>query len=346
MVRCQAARPRAYHLFVTVDDHLAPPISLAEPWGGHGRVTDLGTPVHWVDFGADDDGIDDGARAVRTPLLLVHGLGGSHLNWLGIAPRLSQSRRVYALDLAGFGLTPGTEQTSTVRANVDLVARFVTEVVGEPVVLVGNSMGGMISIILAATRPDLVASVVLLDPSIPTLRRNLDRRVAATFLLYGIPRVGEAFVSRVTARMSDRQRVEDTTTLCFAHPDRADPDVLEAAVELVAYRRWQATDATAANAAYLGAARSILRVLGTRDRYRDLMHRITAPVLLLHGEQDRLVPVAAARRAAALNPDWTTVILDDLGHVPMLEKPELVAGIIDDWLRVHDEATDDETQGR
>jgi pimeloyl-ACP methyl ester carboxylesterase len=281
--------------------------------------------VYWADFGGPTE-------TAKSPVVLVHGLGGSHLNWVLLAPLLAPSRRVYALDLAGFGFSPGGQQSSTVEASAELVARFVDEEVGEPSILVGNSMGGMISLLTAAGHPDLVERLVLLDPAIPTLRRNLDRRVAATFFLYGIPRVGEAFLGQVTARMSDRRRVQDTTNLCFADPSRADPDALEAAVELLAYRRRYAPDA---ELSYITAARSILRLLGRGPRYAALLASISAPVLLIHGEKDRLVPVAAARTAAATYPGWRSVILPDLGHAPMLEKPQLVARLIDDWL--HDD---------
>jgi len=53
----------------------AAPWTFAEPWGGRSRLSDLGGPVHWVDFGGQDG----------TPIVLVHGLGGSHLNWVRVA---------------------------------------------------------------------------------------------------------------------------------------------------------------------------------------------------------------------------------------------------------------------
>ena len=306
-----------------------PPLSLAARWGGTGHLADLGPdlpPAHWVDFGGPS------GRPVgddtHTPVVLVHGLGGSHLNWVLLGPLLRRHGRVYAVDLAGFGLTPGGERESTVTANVTLLTSFLRDVVREPAILVGNSMGGMVALLRTATHPHLVHRLVLLDPSIPTRRRDTDRQVAATFFVYGIPRVGEAFVRRIGQR-SDRQRVMDTTNLCFADPTRADPAVLDAAVELLAYRRLHVPDA---QPGYLGAARSILRVLQRGRRYAALLRGLDIPVLLVHGERDRLVPVAAARAAAAENPGWTTRILPDLGHAPMLEKPEVVAGIIDDWL--------------
>ncbi len=281
--------------------------------------------MHYVDFGGPQDAT---AGEAHTPLVLVHGLGGSHLNWVLLAPLLRHHGRVYAVDLAGFGLTSGGPRDSTVDANVTLLAAFLRDVVGAPAVLVGNSMGGMVTLLLTAAHPELVDRLVLLDPSIPTRRRDADRQVALTFVVYGIPRVGEAFVRRIAER-TDRQRVMDTTNLCFADPSLADPAVLDAGVELMAYRRAHLPDG---QNAFLGAARSILRVLQRGRQYAALLHTIEAPVLLIHGERDRLVPVSAARAVAAQNPRWTVEALPDLGHVPMLENPQLVAAIVDDWL--------------
>ena len=55
-------------------------------------------------------------------------------------------------------------------------------------------------------------------------------------------------------------------------------------------------------------------------------------MLLLHGDEDRLVPVAAARAAAKANPAWRFEVAEDVGHVPQLEVPEWTAGHILDWL--------------
>ena len=297
----------------------AMPVDLAAPWGGRSRTIDLGNPVHYADFGGPEDG---------TPLVLVHGLGGSHLNWVQVAPALAERRRVVALDLAGFGLTPGTPQSTSVQANVDLLARFIDAVLGRPAVVVGNSMGGMISILLAAKSPERVAGLVLLDPSLPLPRQRPDAQVALTFGLYAVPWVGERFVSRFEARYTDRERVLGMVALCFADRSRALPEVVDAGVLLTAYRR-----ATAGGEAqFLGAARSLLAVLRRPRRYDDLISSITAPVLLVHGEQDRLVPVAAARRTATLNPTWHTAFLEGVGHTPQLEVPERVLEIVEPWL--------------
>src|SRR5438309_7201690 len=136
---------------------------------GTSRTVDWGGPLHFVDYGGNADG---------PAVVLVHGLGGSHLNWDLLAPLLTPHARVWALDLPGFGRSePGGRRTS-VPANVAVLGRFVDEVVGEPAVLVGNSMGGMVSILTAGERPESVSGLVLLDPAIPRPRRALDPLVA------------------------------------------------------------------------------------------------------------------------------------------------------------------------
>ena len=76
----------------------AAPTDLAAAWGGTSHFADLDGPVHWVDFGSPQ------ASTGAPPVVLVHGLGGSHLNWVGIGSELARTHRVVALDLAGFGL--------------------------------------------------------------------------------------------------------------------------------------------------------------------------------------------------------------------------------------------------
>ena len=70
---------------------------LARPWEGAGQFSDLDGPLHWVDFGGP---------AGVPPIVMVHGLGGSRLNWVMVAGPLAERNRVIAVDFPGFGSSP------------------------------------------------------------------------------------------------------------------------------------------------------------------------------------------------------------------------------------------------
>ena len=120
------------------------------------RWVDLDGPVHYADYGGEG-----------TPLLLIHGLAGSSLNWMAVAPSLAETHRVLAVDLLGFGQTPLAGRKATLEANRRMVDRFLRNVIGEPAILVGNSMGGLISILEAAAEPARVRGLVLVNPAVP-----------------------------------------------------------------------------------------------------------------------------------------------------------------------------------
>jgi pimeloyl-ACP methyl ester carboxylesterase len=298
------------------------PWTFAAPWGARGYVSDLDGPVHWIEF-PHGDGPDG------TPIVFVHGLGGSHLNWCLIGPELADGRRAVALDLHGFGLTPGTRATATVQRNTRLLDRFVREVTGTPVILAGNSMGGLISLMQTAAAPESVRGLVLIDPALPPRRQTPDREVSGQFLLYALPGVGELYVRAVMSRRPPAVAVRRLIELCFADPSRADPAMVTASIALAAERqRRERRNA----AAFLAASRSLIRVVGQRHRYWEMMASVRVPVLLIGGESDRLVPAAAMRQAAARNPRWETVMLPGVGHTPQLEVPDSVIGTVRDWL--------------
>lgn len=284
------------------------------------RWADLDGRVHWVDHGGPPDG----------PLLVgVHGLGGSHVNWLAVAPLLTPTCRLVALDLAGFGHTRGDGRSTSVRGNRDLLHRFLTEVVTGPAVLLGNSMGGLISLLTAADHPADVAGLVLLDPALPpSLRRRPDPTVVALFAAYLTPGVGRALIIRRRQTRTAEQLAMETLRLCCVDPDRVPRAVLEAHVELTRTRAYY----PGLDAEFVLATRSLLRTLARRRQLAGLVRDITAPVLLVHGERDRLVPVGVARAAARANPSWRYEEIPDVGHVPQLEVPDRTARLVLDWL--------------
>ena len=147
-----------------------------------------------------------------------------------------------------------------------------------------------------------------------------------------IPGVGELFVDLGTRFSTDRELVERIVNLCFADPRRSSPEVMDAATELVGLRRRLPPQ----DDAFLQAARSLVRAGSRPRRFQNIMSSLTQPVLLIHGDRDRLVPVAAAHKAAADNPKWDSVILHDVGHTPQLEDPEPVIRGVSRWLDRHE----------
>jgi pimeloyl-ACP methyl ester carboxylesterase len=268
------------------------------------RTLDVAGPVHVADFGGRG-----------TPMVLVHGLGGSHANWLAVGDRLAQHHRVLAPDLAGFGLTRPEGRSCSVEANAELLTGVI-EQVGRPVVLVGNSMGGMISMMVAARRPHLVEGLVLVGAAMPRpviARPNV--AITAAFVTYAFPGLGEMYVRQRAQRLGAEGLVRETIKLCTVDPRRVPRDVYDAHVALARTRQqfpW-------AMEAYLEAARSLVRVLVQRRRYVAMMRAITAPTMLIHGTEDRLVPLAAARLAVQVRPSWRLEVFENVGHTPQLE---------------------------
>ncbi|GAA4547351.1 alpha/beta hydrolase [Pseudonocardia xishanensis] len=305
--------------------HVSSPEPGPRPGPGRSLTVDLGGDLHYVDFGGP---------AGRPALVLVHGLGGSHLNWDLVAPALARRYRVLAVDLPGFGLTaPGTRLT-TVPENVRLLERFSDTVVGGPAVVVGNSMGGMIGILMADRSPQRVTGLVLVDPALPPVPA-LPRGEAAV-LLHLLPGLGEYLTAARRRRIGPRATVVGMLRLCGVDPATVPTELLDRSVALVARRR----DVAGVDRAFLTAARSLAWVLVRAGEYRAAMAAVRVPVLLLHGDRDLLVPVAAARAAAARNPAWTYRELAGVGHVPQLQVPEVFTTEVLGWLADHEPGTE------
>ncbi len=292
------------------------------------RWIDLDGPVHYVDHGGPADG----------PLLVcVHGLGGSLLNWAALAPLLTPSCRVMALDLAGFGHTRSGSRSTTVHANQRLLHRFLTEVAGVPAIVVGNSMGGLISILQASERPDTVAGLVLVDPALPiALWARPDPRVFATFAAFLVPAVGRRVLARRRDATSAQEAAHAMLRLCCADPSRVPREVVDQHLELAGQRQ----EYSDVDAEMLAAAQSLVWVLADHRKYAALQRAIDVPVMLIHGDQDRLVNIASARAVAASNPSWRFEVAAGVGHVPQLEVPEWTAEKVLGWLGDHPEIAD------
>ncbi len=279
---------------------------------------DLDGPVHFADFGGSGE-----------PLLLLHGLGGSHINWIAAAPLLAARYRVLALDLVGFGRSPLEKRSASVEANQAMLDRFLREYLQRPVLLVGNSMGGLIALLQAGQNPKSVAGVALVNAAMPHPSTwSIDPQVLALFAAMTMPGVGELFMWLKGELRSAEQSVEEMLAMCCADQSRVAREVFQAHVTLT---REHARDPWV-NRAYLQATRSLVRLLLGRDRYRDIVKRVKARTLVIAGAHDRLIRLNAAEQIARLRPDWAFVPLAHVGHLPHIEDPEGFCEILGAWL--------------
>ena len=159
-----------------------------------------------------------------------------------------------ALDLPGFGRSEPGGRRTTVHDNVEVLDRFLTEVAGTPAVLVGNSMGGMISILQTRPRPGRSTGWCCSTPAVPGPRRALDPLVAVTFALYAMPMVGERFLWLRRKRQTPLRRVREMLQLCGVDPDALPAGSIDRSVDLIERRE----DVAGMDRAFLPAARSLL----------------------------------------------------------------------------------------
>ncbi|MEZ0228823.1 MAG: alpha/beta fold hydrolase, partial [Planctomycetota bacterium] len=199
----------------------APPPVAVLPAPFRSRTIDVRGPLHFLEGGEGP------------PAILVHGLGGSHVNWLAVAPKLAERRRVLVPDLAGFGRTPPAGRRFDVESNARLLADFHAAVVKEPAVVLGNSMGGLIGVIHAAEVPDAVTDLVLVNPSQPrSLAGMFDPLLAARLAVSSIPVLGQWTMSRRAARLGPEGLVAEILGLCCVDVKRIPASVYAAHVAI------------------------------------------------------------------------------------------------------------------
>lgn len=255
------------------------------------------------------------------PVVFVHGLGGSATNWTDLMHCLAPSVDAHAIDLPGFGFSgPSPSGTYMPRDHVRAVIAYLDQTFpGQKVHVVGNSMGGLVSTLLAAKFPDRIASLTLVSPALPDLR--------PVVMAARAPLIGATFFGPILLKPLQRGTAEERATrligLCYADPSRIRPERIREAIEDFQAR----IDHTWAQDAFMGSLRGIVTAtLGRGDQsvWRRAKN-INAPVLWIHGKADRLVHWGLMRRGARTFRHCSTLLVEDSGHVTQMEHPELTA---------------------
>ncbi|WP_233508482.1 alpha/beta fold hydrolase [Spongiactinospora gelatinilytica] len=280
--------------------------------------------AHWpgelFDLGGREVYVRATPRGGDQTAVYVHGLGGSATNWTDLMHRLQDVAEGYAIDLPGNGFSPAPEDTDySIAAHANAVIGLIERVADRPAHLFGNSLGGAVSVRVAATRPDLVRSLVLVSPAMPDL---LPRYGPARVALSTLPGIGLWAVDRMRMIPAER-RLSATFEMCYADATRIHPERFREAVEELRRR----DGLPYAGAALVGCARAIVAEYfrrGEENLWR-LAAKVSAPTLVIHGRHDRIVRPSMAARAGRTFQHVRLVLLPRAGHVAQMEYPDAVA---------------------
>ncbi|MCK2215037.1 alpha/beta hydrolase [Actinomadura sp. ATCC 31491] len=245
-------------------------------------------------------------RGTGAPLILIHGIGHHWQAWLPVMDRLAATRTVIALDLPGFGDSPGLPAGTpyTAESLADAVESFCALLgVREPAVA-GNSLGGYLALELASR--GVVRSAVAFSPAGFWSRSEY---VYARTLLRALRATARALPPERSARLAESPAARALSAgLLVAHPSRLAPTALAAATQALA------------------AAPGFEQTLESFDGLMPPAPPKT-PITIAWGEHDRLLLRRQAVRAARWSGERVK-LLTGCGHVPMSDDPELVARVI------------------
>lgn len=257
---------------------------------------------------------DEGKRDGRV-IVLIHGSNASLHTWQPWVKILGTDYRIITLDLPGHGLTgvhPGGVYDYPVF--VDVVDRLMTRLNVKSAVIGGNSMGGGTSWMFALAHPDKTEAVLLIDAAgAPQWQA---RKIPIGFRMMRMPVVKE--LARVIA---PRSMFESSLKTSMSVQSKIDDALID--------RYWELNR-------YPGNREATMKrfALPHNNHQASIqgLAAIKAPVMIMWGAEDNLIPVSSANWFADALPDAKLVIYPKVGHIPMEEVPERSAADVKTWL--------------
>ncbi|CAI9097858.1 OLC1v1034371C1 [Oldenlandia corymbosa var. corymbosa] len=263
-----------------------------------------------------------------TPIVLLHGLGGSAFHWRYNIPELGKRYKVFALDLLGFGWSEKPIIDYDALVWRDQVVDFVKEVVQEPAVLVGNSLGGSTALLAATVLQDQVRGVSLLntdgvfgDPKSDD--KESDDSFLHKYILTPFEGVFRLLcLGCVFWPLKQRWSVKCLLKTIYKDSSNVDDYLIDSVT-------MPAADPNAGQVHY----NALRRFFVDQKKYtlNSVLTRLSCPLLLVWGELDTSIPPAKAVRIKEFYPK-TTIVLVHAGHCPHDEAPEPVNRALSDWV--------------
>src|SRR3954465_3285127 len=263
---------------LAADGALRPVGDIPPPWPARRGTVD-GKMLHVRDTA--------GTGPDAEPAVYVHGLGGSSQNFTDLAGLLADRFDGYAGDLPGFGYSDPSPRYS-IPAFADRVIKLLEHENRGPVHLVGNSLGGSISVRVAALRPDLIRTLTLISPAMPFLDPR--RTAHGPFLpILALPRAERIFAWGMS-RVSVEEVTDQVLEACFGDTRKASAQRRAEAVEEIRLRYTVSHYPNAYLRTLRGLVSSFLRAyLPGRNSLWRLATEITAPTLVIGGLNDKLI---------------------------------------------------------
>ena len=253
------------------------------------------------------------------PLVLLHGIGTSALEWNRTMPALACRRSVYAPDL----LQPERGRDHAGYSPASL-AGFVTEFMNalgiERASIVGNSLGGLVALRFALSHPSRMDALALVDSA------GLGQEINPVLSSATLPGLGEAAIYWAKTPVGAAQRALGRAPLLFALPSSAPPEWLAEQYRLGLASGFMETT--------LDALRSHVSPIGQRESeiLLEELFRLEMPTLVVWGESDRVVPLHQAHDAVARLRNGSLEILPGCGHLPHIECPNRFAEVLSRFL--------------
>lgn len=255
-------------------------------------LTIEGLPVHYW---------EDGQENSRAILLLHGGLGDAELHWKPVIPMLAETFHVFAPDLPGFGRSAPLPVLTT-GAMLNWIKAFLEALKLDQAVAVGNSFGGVLVRLFAASHPQFVPAVILANgggvPEVPPALKTLARIPGASsimFALFGRMATGPGMLNSMIAT----------------------PSILTESFQAKVKEASKGFNA-------------IMRMLITSPMPEA--RRPLVPTLILWGTEDKFTPLTEAKAIKSSIPDASLIEISECGHMPQLETPDVFVWQINQFL--------------
>jgi pimeloyl-ACP methyl ester carboxylesterase len=246
-------------------------------------------------------------------VLMVHGWSSSTYTWEEVAPALQKKGyHVWSLDMQGFGWTDKPKGAAYDPLSLMQGVKAWMDAVGlQKVIYVGNSLGGGVGILMSVEHPELIDRLVLIDAAIYPHKKPF------IIALAGMP--GGSIGGKM---IFGRWMVSSTLKDVFYHADWVTDERIDA------YYSRMRTDGA------LDAMIAIVKALDFKklDPYARRADQIKSKTLIIHGKNDKWIPIEDSYALRRQIPDSVMAVIPDCGHVPQEEHPEVTSGLILDFL--------------